>query len=236
MFVTLLRVVIIYILVIVSVRLMGKRQIGEMQPTELVITILLSEVAALPIQDSSQPIINSIIAVSLLVSFEIINSILSLKIGKYRTMVQGNSLIVIRNGVIDQKQILRLRLTVDDLLESLREKGVFDIKDVEYAILETGGQLSVILKSQKRPVSPEDLNLPTKYEGIPTTLIIDGFVFNENLRKINLDRKWLDKQLELLGINSPQEILFCYIDTCGGLFCQPKSNNKKTQSPIGEQP
>ncbi|NLB36806.1 MAG: DUF421 domain-containing protein, partial [Clostridiales bacterium] len=146
MFVTLLRVVIIYILVIVSVRLMGKRQIGEMQPTELVITILLSEVAALPIQDSSQPIINSIVAVLLLVSFEIINSILSLKIGKYRTLVQGNSLIVIRNGVIDQKQILRLRLTVDDLLESLREQGVFDIKDVEYAILETNGKISVLLK------------------------------------------------------------------------------------------
>jgi uncharacterized membrane protein YcaP (DUF421 family) len=193
---------------------MGKRQIGEMQPTELVITILLSEVAALPIQDSSQPIINSIIAVSLLVSFEIINSILSLKIGKYRTMVQGNSLIVIRNGVIDQKQILRLRLTVDDLLESLREKGVFDIKDVEYAILETNGKISVMLKPEKRPATPEVLNIKVEDTGMPFVVAYDGKIIDDNFKECNLSMEKFNSIVNNKRVRI-KEILLMTVDKSG---------------------
>jgi uncharacterized membrane protein YcaP (DUF421 family) len=214
MFITLLRVIIIYILVIVSVRLMGKRQIGEMQPTELVITILLSEIAALPILDNSQPIINSIIAVLLLVSFEIINSILSLKIGKYRTLLQGHSLIVIRNGVIDQKQLMRLRLTVDDLLESLREQGVFDINDVEYAILETNGKISVLLKPEKRPATPEVLNIKVDDKGMPFVVAYDGKIVDDNFEECNLTMEKFNSIVNNQRVRV-KEILLMMVDKSG---------------------
>ena len=225
MFITLLRVIIIYILVIVSVRLMGKRQIGEMQPTELVITILLSEIAALPILDNSQPIINSIVAVLLLVSFEIINSILSLKIGKYRTLLQGHSLIVIRNGVIDQKQIMRLRLTVDDLLESLREQGVFDINDVEYAILETNGKISVLLKPEKRPATPEALNIKVDDKGMPFVVAYDGKIIDDNFEECNLTMEKFNSIVNNQRVRV-KEILLMMVDKSGEATIIKKENTK----------
>ncbi|NLB19045.1 MAG: DUF421 domain-containing protein [Syntrophomonadaceae bacterium] len=236
MLLIIIRTLILFTVVVVFLRMMGKRQIGQLQPYELVIIIMISELAAIPMENTSVPILGGLIPIFVLLTAQVSLAYLSLKSEKFRGVLCGTPSILVENSIIMEDELRRQRYNINDLLEQLRSKDVANLADVEYAILETGGQLSVILKSQKRPVSPEDLNLPTKYEGIPTTLIIDGFVFNENLRKINLDRKWLDKQLELLGINSPQEILFCYIDTCGGLFCQPKSNNKKTQSPIGEQP
>jgi len=204
---------------------MGKRQIGEMQPTELVITILLSEIAALPILDNSQPIINSIVAVLLLVSFEIINSILSLKIGKYRTLLQGHSLIVIRNGVIDQKQIMRLRLTVDDLLESLREQGVFDINDVEYAILETNGKISVLLKPEKRPATPEALNIKVDDKGMPFVVAYDGKIIDDNFEECNLTMEKFNSIVNNQRVRV-KEILLMMVDKSGEATIIKKENTK----------
>ncbi len=214
MFVTILRVIIIYIIVVVAVRLMGKRQIGEMQPTELVITILLSEIAALPILDNSQPIINSIIAVMMLVSFEIINSVISLKSNKYRTILQGNSLIVIRYGVIDQKQLYRLRMTVDDLLESLRTQSVFDISEVEYAILETNGKLSVLLKPEKRPATAELLNIPVSDNGMPCVVAYDGKIIDDNFKECNLTMEKFYKIVNNQKVKI-KEILLMTVDKNG---------------------
>ena len=146
------RTVILYIVIIVSMRILGKRQIGELQPAELVITILLSEILAIPMQDTSLPLMNTIIPVLLLVGFEIIISILNLKSVKFRSAMQGNPLIVIREGKIDQKQLKELRFTTDDLLEELRKKDIFDISEVWYAIVETDGTLSVMLKADEENV------------------------------------------------------------------------------------
>ncbi len=143
-----IRAVILYAAVIFVIRLMGKRQIGEMQPSELVITILISEVASLPLQDKSIPVLYAIIPLSVFVSFEIILSALSLKSQNLRSLMQGHEVIVIRNGKIDIKALRTLRMTVDDLEGALRQKDIFDVSEVAYAIFETNGKLSVLPKNQ----------------------------------------------------------------------------------------
>ena len=166
MLVTLVRALILYVLIIICMRIMGKRQLGELQPTELVITILLSEIAAIPMQDNALPLGNSIVAVLLLVALEVINSVVVLKSSRCRSFLQGNSIVVIRDGVIDQKQLKRLRFTMDDLFDQLRQKDVFDISDVRYAIVETNGQLSVMLKPEKETVTAEMADIQNETKGL----------------------------------------------------------------------
>lgn len=151
MFVTLIRTGIIYILIIAAVRLMGKRQIGELQPSELVITILISEIAAIPLQDNGMPLVNTLVSIFLLIALEIISSVLNMKSGKFRDFMQGHSIILIRDGKLDQKKLTQLRFTMDDLLEALRQKDIFSIDEVQYAVVETNGTLSVLLKPENRP-------------------------------------------------------------------------------------
>lgn len=174
MFVTLIRMVILYITAIASVRIMGKRQIGELQPTELVITLLLSEIIAIPIQETNVPLFNTLIAVFLLVGFEIFASIFNMKSIKFRNLIQGHPLIVIDDGKIDQKMIKQLRFTIDDLLEALRQKDVFDISQVQYAIIETNGQMSVLLKPEYEPVTREDLKINPQQTKLQCLVVADG--------------------------------------------------------------
>lgn len=150
MAVLLIRAVILYAVVIFVIRLMGKRQIGEMQPSELVITILISEVASLPLQDKGIPVLYALVPLFVFVSFEIIQSALSLKSRKLRNLMQGHEVTVIKNGKVDMQALRTLRMTLDDLNGALRQKDVFDIKEVSYAIFETNGKLSVKLKNQKK--------------------------------------------------------------------------------------
>ena len=157
MAVTLIRAVILYFTVIFLIRLMGKRQIGELQPSELVVTILVSEIASIPMQDNSIPILNSVIALFVLVAFEIFSSALSLKSHKIRSYIQGHPVIVIRNGVIDYKALKKLRMTVNDLVSALRQKDVFDFSQISYAIFETNGKISVLLKPEYRNSTAADV-------------------------------------------------------------------------------
>ena len=183
------RTVILYIVIIASMRILGKRQIGELQPAELVITILLSEILAIPMQDTSLPLMNTIIPVLLLVGFEIIISILNLKSVKFRSAMQGNPLIVIREGVIDQKQLKELRFTTDDLLEELRKKDIFDVSQVWYAIVETDGTLSVMLKADEENIKIKD---DTEHE-IDTTDKTDD---------LNTQEKTIVDLIQTISINS----------------------------------
>lgn len=145
-----IRAVILYAAVIFVIRLMGKRQIGEMQPSELVITILISEVASLPLQDKGIPMLYALVPLFVFVSFEIILSALSLKSKKLRNLMQGHEVTVIKNGKINIRALRTLRMTVDDLTGALRQKDVFDVKEVSCAIFETNGKLSVKLKNQNK--------------------------------------------------------------------------------------
>lgn len=153
---------------------MGKRQVGELNPQELVITILISAVATVPLEDNGMPLANSLIPIGIFISLEIINSALSMKSIKFRNLIQGKPIFVIRNGEIQQNELTRLRYTMDDLVDCVRQAGVFDISQVENAIVETNGVISVQKKSQFSPVTPNDAGLKTDKADVPITVVLDG--------------------------------------------------------------
>jgi uncharacterized membrane protein YcaP (DUF421 family) len=203
---------------------MGKRQIGQLQPYELVVIIMISELAAIPMQNTGIPLLSGLVPIFILVAAQVTLSYISLKSERARGVICGTPSIVIENSRIVEDELRRLRLNLNDLLEQLRLKNVADISDVEYAILETGGQLSVILKSEKRPVEPQDLNISPEYEGLPTTLIIDGHVIKENLKKVDLDMNWLQSELSKAGVNNVKDVFFASLDTHKQLYYQLKSS------------
>lgn len=209
-------------LVVLIIRIMGKHQIGQLQPFELVITIMISELAAVPMQDTEIPLINGIIPILTLLLIQITLSFLSLKNETFRRIICGGPSILIENGKINEQELTRLRYNLNDLMEQLRLKNLPNISDVEYAILETSGKLSIIPKSQKRPVNPEDLKLNTSYEGLPVTLIVDGVLKLNNLKKLKLSEDWLRGELAKFGIHSWQEVFLASLDSSGKLFLQTK--------------
>jgi len=209
MIITLIRAAILYFLIVCSVRIMGKRQIGELQPSELVITILISEIAAIPMQDNGAPLINSVIPVLLLIA-----SVVSMKFPKLRGIMQGHSLIVIRNGIIDQTQLKRLRFTIDDLMEALRQKDVFRIEDVQYAIAETNGTLSILLKPEKRVPTAEDLNVTLPDDGLPCVVISDGRIITSAFKDCGMTMKKLQTHIKKSGLEL-KDILVMEIDRSG---------------------
>ena len=193
MIISLIRAVILYSVVIFLIRLMGKRQIGELQPSELVITILISEVASLPMQDNSIPILNSIIPLFVLVSFEIILAALSLKSHKLRTVIQGHPVIVIRNGEIDIEALRKLRLSVNDLISALRQKDIFELSEISYAIFETNGKLSVLLKPANKNATAADLNLSPEDNGMPFAVICDGKINNNAAKEVKMSKEEINR-------------------------------------------
>ena len=207
MLTTIIRVVILYLFVSASIRIMGKRNIGELQPTELVITLLLSEFASIPIEDNSVPLINSLIPVMILISLEIINSVISMKSTKFRNISDGNALLIIKDGKLDQKQLKKLRFTVDDVLSALRQKDVFDINEVAYAIIETNGTLSVLLKPQFQNATKQDVKVKTKSDGYTCPVIIDGVVLKKNLDVLEINKEDIEKILEKKKVHKKQIFL-----------------------------
>ena len=195
---TFVRVSIIYLLVLIVMRLMGKREISQMQPFELVIAIMIADLASVPMADTGIPIFNGIIPILTLLAFQLILSILNMKSIKLRAIICGKPQILIFRGKIDEKALKKEKITINELQERLRQSNIFNIGDVEYAILETSGQISVIQKPEKRNTIPEDFNITPEYEGIPYDLIIDGKVMHKNLKAIGRDTKWLKKQVEKL--------------------------------------
>lgn len=186
MFVTIIRTVILYFIVICVVRLMGKRQIGELQPTELVITLLLSEIIAMPMEDNDIPLISTVVPVMLLVTLEIITSAVSMKSLKFRFLVQGHPIIIIRDGELQQKEMKKLRLTIDDILEALRQKDIFDISLVAYAIIETNGRMSVMLKPDFETVTNKNAGIAADDSGIPCVVITDGQIERSAFEDCNM--------------------------------------------------
>jgi uncharacterized membrane protein YcaP (DUF421 family) len=223
MLVVFIRTLILYFIVVIVMRVMGKRQIGQLQPFELAVAIMISELAAVPMQNTAIPLINGIIPILTLLIAQISLSFVSLKSIKARGVICGKPSVLIENGKLIEVNLRNEMYTLNDLLEQLRIKNVPNIADVEFAILETNGQLSIIPKSQKRPITPEDLQLLTKYEGLPLDIVVDGKVILKNLHKANLDENWLKNELLKFGINSPNSVFFASLDSNGNLYYQPKS-------------
>ncbi|HCH28039.1 MAG TPA: DUF421 domain-containing protein [Ruminococcaceae bacterium] len=189
MFGIIIRTVIMYILITFAIRIMGKRQIGDMQPNELVITMLISELAAVPIQDTNQPVLLGLIPILVLVVLEISASVLIMKCGTVRKLMNGKSAVIIKNGVIDQQTMRDVRMTVLDLVELLRNKDVFKIEDVAFAVLEVNGELSVLLKTENQPATKKDISANYEKTGLPLPVISDGKILKESLHSLNIDNK-----------------------------------------------
>lgn len=227
MLIVVIRTLILYTLILVVMRIMGKRQLGQLQPFELVITILISEIAAIPMQDTGIPLINGIVPIFILMIAQIVLSYISLKSETARGIICGKPSILIEDGKIMENQLAKLHFNINDLLEQLRVKGYPDIKDVAFAILETEGQLSLIPKSTKRPVTPQDLKIPVSQEKIPITLVIDGQIIKQNLRIARMSEDDLTRTLEDSNISSYKQILFAGLDSSGNFFFQSKQNYPK---------
>ncbi|MGN0614067.1 MAG: DUF421 domain-containing protein [Porcipelethomonas sp.] len=191
-----IRAVILYLIVIASVRIMGKRQIGELQPSELVITILVSNIATLPLEDLNIPLTMGIIPILSLVSFEVLMSWLTLRSRKLRHIVSGTPKVIIRDGILDQKVMKDLRYSVDDLMTALRGNKIFDISEVQYAVVETNGNVSVYQKYPYRNITNQDMQLEGRTCDPPVIVISDGKVIPQGLKEINLERQWVTDLLE----------------------------------------
>ena len=195
MIITLIRTIVIYAIVVAVYRFMGKRQIGELQPGELVLAIMLSDLATAPISSVNTPLIIGIFPVVTLMTIEILISYFSQKSVKFRKIVSGSPSIIIENGKINIKELTSLRFSIDDLFEQLRSNGYMTVSDVAFAILETNGQLSVIPSSQATPITLKDLNI-TSSVTMPRNIIKDGELDENNLRKIGRDKNWLNNLLK----------------------------------------
>lgn len=221
MLITFIRSILLYIIVLVVMRLMGKREIGQLQPFELAISIMIADLASTPMADAGIPISNGIIPILALLVMHLVISILNIKSIRAREILCGKPSILIYRGRIDEKQLKKERFTVNELEERLRGNNVVNIGDVEYAILETSGQVTVILKPEKRNVTTGDLNIKPEYEGLAYDLVLDGKVMYENLKILKKDYDWLKKQVSKFGIK-PEEALIVTIDGKGNFFCQEK--------------
>lgn len=223
MLIVFIRVVILYILVLLGLRMMGKRQIGEMQPFELVITIMISELAAIPIENTGIPILNGIIPIFTLLFLEGLFSVLMLKSESIRKFIDGTPSIIINKGKLIYKELKKQRITVEDLFEELRIAGYPDLHEIEYVILETDGQLSIIPKIENRPLTPKDMNIETMPGEVPITLIVDGVRNKKNMQKVNCNDRWLDEQLKVQGFKNDKEVLIAYLDSQSQLYIQGKN-------------
>lgn len=195
MIITLIRTVIIYIIVVAVYRFMGKRQIGELQPGELVLAIMLSDLATTPISSVNTPLVIGIFPIITLMAIEMLFSILAQKSVKLRRLISGSPSIVIENGKINIKELTALRFSIDDLFEQLRSSGYMSVAEVAYAILETNGQLSVVPSAENRPVTVKDFNF-TSEATLPRNIIKDGELDENNLSAIGRDKNWLKKILK----------------------------------------
>ena len=221
MLIIFIRSILLYIIVLIVMRLMGKREIGQLQPFELAISIMIADLASTPMADTGIPLTNGIIPILALLVMHLVISILNIKSIKARQILCGKPSILIYRGKINEKNLKKERFTVNELEERLRGNNIVNIGDVEYAILETSGQITVIQKPNKRTTIPEDFGIEPEYEGIAYDLVVDGKVMYENLKILKKDYDWLKKQVNKFGI-LPEQALRVTIDRKGNFFCQKK--------------
>lgn len=230
-----IRTALLYVVTMLSMRAMGKRQIGQLQPFELVVILIISEMATMGVQSNGTPLVNSLLPIITITVLQIAIALINLKSEGFRLLVCGRPSFVIKNGEILEEQMRRLRLNTNDLLEQLRSKGYFDVADVEFALMETNGQLSVLPRADKRAVQPGDLDLNVRHEIPAVTLIIDGRIHQKHLQEQGLDEAWLAKKLAAYSIESPAEVFFMSVDAQGHIFCQLKSRGDEgSPTPIRE--
>lgn len=228
MTVVFIRAVILYCVLIFSVRLMGKRQIGELQPSELAITILISNIATLPVEDVSIPLLTGLLPVLTLVCLDVIMSWVSLKSRKMRGIISGEPVIVVSNGTVDQQKLYNLRFTTDDLMEAIRSQGIFDLDEVQFAIVETTGKVNVFPKFKNRPVTNNDLDIKNASNDPPAVIIQDGQIMDSSLKRLGLGEGWLNKIL-LENHTEPKDVFMLTAETAGKYKLIKKELSKNSE-------
>ena len=217
------RTVILYLLLMVGLRLLGKRQIGELEPSELVLTLIISDLAAVPMQDFGIPLVNGVFPIVVLLCLSMILSFINLKSVRFRAVLCGKPAVIIREGQLVQQAMNQARLTIDELYEQLRSQGITDLKSVKYAILETNGRISALPYTRESPVTPDALGLQVQDQvALPILLINDGRVMTDNLRASGRDQTWLEEQLKSRKLASPREVFLLTVDEAGTVECVRK--------------
>ncbi|MEM5780576.1 MAG: DUF421 domain-containing protein [Lawsonibacter sp.] len=222
MFTGLTRTVILYILIITGIRLMGKRQVGELEPSELVLSLIIADLAAVPMQDYGIPLLTGVVPILTLMCLTMILSVLTMKSVAFRAILCGRPSIIIRDGLVDQREMHRNRLTVDELLEEMRNKGYTDLSVVKYAILETNGQLSILPYANQKPPTARQLKAETQEGGLPLVVISDGKLLEHNLKQLGHDRAWLDKQLAQRDCLSLETVFLLLVDEADAIYLARK--------------
>ena len=220
-----IRAFIIYIFVIIAVRIMGKRQVGELKPHELVITFLISSTATIPLQDNNMPLLNCIMPILLFVSLEIIVAVFSVKSIKFRNLIQGRPTVIIDKGKIDEKKLRQLRFTIDDLCDALRQQGFWDISEVQNAVIETNGSISAENWEKYKPLTADNVKISVNDKGLHTAVVIDGKPVEEYFK----DKKIKLSEIELLlNINSKDadKLLLMTVDDNGEIYTVRKESSK----------
>ena len=209
-----IRAFIIYVFVIVAVRIMGKRQVGELKPHELVITFLISSTATIPLQDNNMPLLNCIVPVLLFVSLEIIVAVLSVKSVKFRNLIQGRPIVIIDKGKIDEKKLRQLRFTVDDLCDALRQQGYWDIAEVQNAVIETNGSISA-----------DNVKISVDDKGLHTAIVIDGKPVEEYFKDKSIKLSEIELLLSANG-KEAKKLLLMTVDDNGNVYTVRKGSTK----------
>lgn len=222
MVIAFVRTVILYLLIIAGIRLMGKRQVGELEPSELVLALIIADLAAVPMQDFGIPLLSGIIPILTLLSITMIISVLSMKSVKFRALLCGRPSIIVENGKLKQTEMKKNRFTVDELMEELRMKGITDISTVKYAILETNGQISVLPFADQKPPSAKDMGVTPEEAGLPLVIINDGRLLEHNLQLRGYEENWLEKQLKSHGVKRADQVYLLTADELGRVYFAPK--------------
>lgn len=212
MFTGFVRTAVLYLLIVAGIRLMGKRQVGELEPSELVLSLIIADLASVPMQDFGIPLLTGVVPILTLLALSTLMSVLTVKSVRFRTLLCGRPSMIIRNGVLDQQEMARNRLTIDELLEELRGKGYADPSAVQYAILETSGQLSVLPYAREKPPTAAQLGRTVAEETLPLVLISDGRVLDRNLTALGRDRSWLAKQLRQARCAGQEQVFLMMAD------------------------
>ncbi|MCB2292877.1 DUF421 domain-containing protein [Clostridium algoriphilum] len=227
MFILVIRTFFLYFAVIFIMRMMGKKQIGQLEPFELVIALMISDLATYPMEDIRIPIIHAIIPIVTLLFLQVATSYLEIKSEKARRILTGNPSILIKNGKIDIGELRYQRFNINDLLEELRIKGFFNLSDIQYAILETSGELSILPKTGSSSATKDDLNITVAQESLPIPLIMDGNINHKNLKLINKDEIWLNNILARHKISNANDLFIAMLDSNNKFYYQLKERNDK---------
>lgn len=222
MFVVLIRTLVLYFLLVVGIRLLGKRQLGELEPSELTLALIIADLASVPMQDNGIPLLTGVIPIALLLATASILSLLSSKSIRFRTLLCGRPSVVVRQGRVVEGALRANRLTLDELMEELRILGHPYLEEIHTAVLETNGQLSVLPYAAQQPATAQQIGQSPNEPGLPLVIISDGRLLSQDLRGRGYSDVWLAQELHARGLSSHKQVFLMTVDDLGHTYCIPK--------------